>query len=252
LHSFAIPVVTKYVADFLGFGHLIRSANRPKAPYSENEIYRHISNCQVFLSYNSDETKMLARRKAFKQSMAFLHKLVLGGNIAKANRYSATKYFFGTRNDNAMAKLGYEIAERLLLHVPNAEAAAAIMVFVGLHAAYNSVLAVSSPGFSTIVRTLTLTFWKFTSVLNWFLEETYEYANPHKNPDKPRKGEPKWFRVQKLAFMEDEKSTQELQRLVLEAERRSIKLPIIRKAVASAFGVKADQIVILDVVSTAG
>jgi ribosomal protein L23 len=60
------------------------------------------------------------------------------------------------------------------------------------------------------------------------------------------------FRVQKLAFMEDEKSTQELQKLVLEAERRSIKLPIIRKAVASAFGVKADQIVILDVVSTAG
>jgi hypothetical protein len=98
----------------------------------------------------------LARRKAFKRSMAFLHKLVFGGNIAKANHYSATKYFFGTRNDNAMVKLGYDIAERVLLHVLKAEAVAAIMVFVGLHAAYDSVLAVSNHGFPIIIRTSTL------------------------------------------------------------------------------------------------
>jgi hypothetical protein len=51
---------------------------------------------------------------------------------------------------------------------------------------------------------------------------------------------------------EDDKSAQELQELVLEAKRRSIKLPINRKAIASASGIKADQIVNLDVVSTAG
>jgi hypothetical protein len=104
----------------------------------------------MFLSYNTDETKLLARRKAFKQSMQFLHKLVLGGHIAKANRYAATKYFFSTKNDNAMAKLGYNVVERVLLHVTKAETAAAIMVFVGLHAAYNSVLAVSAPVYTQL------------------------------------------------------------------------------------------------------
>lgn len=135
--------MTTYVADFLGFGNLIRSAERPKAPHSENEIYRHITNCQVFLSYNADETKLLKRRKAFKKSMEILHNLVLGGSIAEANRWSATRYWFGTSNDNPMTKLGYEVAERVLRHESSPTAAASIMVFVGLHAAYNSVLAVS-------------------------------------------------------------------------------------------------------------
>jgi len=144
MYSFAIPVVTRYVADFLGFGHLIRSAQHPKAPHSENEIYQHITNCQVFLSYNADETKLLKRRKAFKTSMETMHKLALDGNIGKANRWSATKLMFGTPKDNPMIQLGYEVAERVLSHVPNAAVAASIMVFVGLHVAYNSVLAVST------------------------------------------------------------------------------------------------------------
>jgi hypothetical protein len=138
-------VVTRYVADFLGFGHLIRSKEHPKAPHSENEIYQHITNCQIFLSYNADETKLLKRRKAFRTSMDFLHKLTLGGNIGKANRWAAAKYMFGTPNDNPMVQLGYQVAERVVTHTPDVNIAASIMVFVGLHVAYNSVLAVSTP-----------------------------------------------------------------------------------------------------------
>jgi ATP-dependent DNA ligase len=82
------------------------------------------------------------------------------------------------------------------------------------------------------------------------LEEAYAHANPHKYANNSRNDGPKWFRVQKLAFEEDKTSVQELQKLVLEAERRSVKLPIVRQAIATASGVKADQIVILDVVST--
>lgn len=69
---------------------------------------------------------------------------MLSGNIAKANRWATTKYFFGTKSDNAMTRLGYEIAERVLQNESDAAKAAAIMVFVGLHAASNSVLAVSA------------------------------------------------------------------------------------------------------------
>jgi hypothetical protein len=108
------------------------------------------------LSYNSDETKLLSRRKAFKKSMEFLHKLVLGGNIGKANGWSATKYLFGTKGANTMANLGYDVAEQVLLHEPEANTAAAIMVFMGLDAAYNSVLSVSTSGHPhlTLISTL--------------------------------------------------------------------------------------------------
>ena len=71
----AIPVVTRCIADFLGFGDQIRDVGNKKAKYSENEIYQHITNCQIFLSYNADETKLIKRRAAFKKSMAFLLRL---------------------------------------------------------------------------------------------------------------------------------------------------------------------------------
>jgi hypothetical protein len=131
------------VADFLGFGHLIRNPQNLKAPYSENEIYQHITNCQVFLSYNTDETKLLKRRKAFKKSMETLHGLVRHGYIGEANRYRVTRFFFSMPRDNAMRKLGYEVAERVISHTPNVDQAASIMVLVGLNTAYNAVLSVS-------------------------------------------------------------------------------------------------------------
>ncbi|KAF2492523.1 hypothetical protein BU16DRAFT_583709 [Lophium mytilinum] len=200
--DFAIPVVTKYVADFLGFGHLIRSAKYPKAPHSENEIYQHISN---------------------------------------SNRWSATRYWFGTPKDNPMTKLGYEVAERVLKHEPSLPAAASKMLFVGLHAAYNSVLA-------------------FTSALKKFLEEMYDFANPQKNPHKQLSGRPKWVKAQELAFKDDEKSEQELRGLVEDVERRSIKLPLVRVALkikkykiseGNNLKVEKDHKVILDIKAAA-
>ena len=67
-NSLAIPVITRYIADFLGFGDRIRANAGSTGTLSENEIYQHITNCQVYSSYNADETKLLKRRKAFKVS----------------------------------------------------------------------------------------------------------------------------------------------------------------------------------------
>ena len=145
VNSFAIPVTTRYVADFLGFGHLIRSEKNPTAPHSENEIYQHITNCQVFLSYNADETKLLKRRKAFKSSMEFLYNLTLDGNIYEASRSMISQQLFGRKRDNPMTELGFQVAQHVLKHEQSTTRAAAILVFVGLHTAYNSVLAVSTP-----------------------------------------------------------------------------------------------------------
>ena len=64
--SLAIPVITRFVADFLGFGHRVRNIGNISAPFSENETYQDITNCQMFHSYNADETKLLKRQVAFK------------------------------------------------------------------------------------------------------------------------------------------------------------------------------------------
>jgi hypothetical protein len=99
---------------------------------------------------------------------------------------------------------------------------------------------------------------QFTSALNKFLEEMYEAANPHKQPRKQSNGKPAWLTVQELAFKDDKKSVLELQRLVEHAERKSIKLPLVRIALkertytddnGKQWKVEAGKTVILDIVS---
>ena len=139
-------MTTRYVADFLGFGHLIKGDQNPKAPYTENQIYQHITNCQIFFSYNADETKLLNRRKAYRSSMNFLYDLTKNGNIWKANGWSFTRDLFsmGKKESNPMLKLGFEVAERVLQHEKkDAGRSAAILLLTALDSAYNSVLAVS-------------------------------------------------------------------------------------------------------------
>ena len=136
-------MVTRYVADFLGFGNRMRTETDLSGLYTENEIYQHITNCQTFLSYNADETKLLKRRKAFKLSMAFLIHLTKHGNIAEANQWGITQTLFGRKRSNAMTDLGFFIAQRVLEFEKDAGKAAAILLLVCLDFAYNSVVSVS-------------------------------------------------------------------------------------------------------------
>lgn len=124
-----------------------------KAPYSENEIYQHITNCQVFLSYNSDETKLLKRRKAFKDSMTFLLKLTKQGNICNAACWTPTRWirnglgFIASRGksrSNSMEALGFKLAQEVLKNEKDVGRAAAILLLAGLDSSYNTVLAVSN------------------------------------------------------------------------------------------------------------
>ena len=90
--SLAIPIITRFVADFLGFGHCIRTMKDDKREFSENEIYQHITDYQVFLAYNADETKMWKWRVAFKNSMKFLFDLAESGNVENADRFPITNW----------------------------------------------------------------------------------------------------------------------------------------------------------------
>jgi hypothetical protein len=80
------------------------------------------------------------------------------------------------------------------------------------------------------------------------VKELYEHANS----DGASSTSPTWLEVQRLAFNDDADSFQKLTKLVLDAERTSIRLPIIRTALKDRdFGtwtVKKGDTVILDIV----
>jgi hypothetical protein len=75
----------------------------------------------------------------------------------------------------------------------------------------------------------------------------------HANSETASSATPTWLKVQELAFAEDKDSFDKLEKLVLIAERTSIKLPVIRTAEKDRdFGtwkVKKGDTVILDIVS---
>ncbi|KAL8697068.1 MAG: hypothetical protein Q9224_002486 [Gallowayella concinna] len=237
----AIPVTTRCIADFLGFGDQIRNISNPKARYSENEVYQHITNCQVFLAYNADETKLLKRRDAFKSSMAFLLKLAEGGNILEASRWrvsTAIRGLFKRKVRSAcdvasesMRELGLASAKEILKHEKDSGKAAAILLLTALDVAYISVLA-------------------FTAVLDHLLQGAYHVAQ------KGASGPSEWFEIQRLALINDSKSDKEIQTKVLEAQRQSVKLPFIRKVLkdevkitvnGEATTVKKGQTIICDI-----
>ena len=132
----AIPVITRYVADLLGFAHRLRGEKNTKGEFSENEINQHTTNCQTFLAYGVDETKLLSRRAAFKKSTQF---------IRAASRFSLSSYFSNDMDgspEKKMKSFGMKIAKSVLEQDKGAGRAAATLLLVALDGAYNSILAV--------------------------------------------------------------------------------------------------------------
>ncbi|KAI1329875.1 heme peroxidase-domain-containing protein [Xylariaceae sp. FL0255] len=211
----AIPVVTRYVADFLGFEHKIRSPEHPHGQYSENEIYQHITNCQTFVAYNVDETKMIRRHKDFKASMTFLYELTRNGHISQYTAWGRFMSAMGAlwpfgKKPNAMKQLGLEVARDILISETNHDRAAAMLLLSGLDSAYHAVVA-------------------FTSVLDSFITTPDKKANP-KDKDVPSSSSV-WQELQEIAFNDSEEAFQVFSTAVLKAQKTSVKLPIIRKAV---------------------
>ena len=139
-------MITRYVADLLGFTHRLRSEKNPKAEFSENEIYQHITNCQTFLAYGVDETKMLSRRTAFKNSLQFLYDLAKTGQVMAISRLSPSYLisWYGKNDDpeTKMKGFGIKIAQSVLGQNKDIGKAAASLLLIALDGAYNSVLAV--------------------------------------------------------------------------------------------------------------
>ena len=95
---------------------------------------------------------------------------------------------------------------------------------------------------------------QFTSALNYFLKEMYDFANPEETSSPEPKSTPKWLEVQKLAFSNDPSDEEKLKELVIEAERKSIKLPLVliakdTKKYGENLTIEKNHTVICDIVS---
>ena len=141
--------MTRFVADLLGFGDLVKTKKYPNREYDENEIYQHINNVQKFLSYNSDETTTWKRRIAFRDSIKFLKEKAERG-MARAQRgffEFLTGRSYGTADETKEVKKLREFAtelSRCLKRKRTNEEAAAMLLVATLEAAHKTILAVSS------------------------------------------------------------------------------------------------------------
>ncbi|KAL0465912.1 hypothetical protein QR685DRAFT_548000 [Neurospora intermedia] len=252
--DFAIPVVTRYVADFLGFGHLVKSEKNLHAKYSENEIYQHITNCHLYFSYNADETKLPKRRKMFKDSMSFLFDLTLNeGNVAEVKKFRLTRalqsvgswlWRSAAGDNNPMSELGLEVSQQVLQQQKgDTGRVAAILLLLALDSSYTSVLA-------------------FTSVLDSFMNGLYTLAakEPNASSGVTESKSCEWRDVQRLAcaeFLPDVPTNtfDDIKKIVLKAQRESMRLPILRKARITCvvkgsdpvLTVEKDQLIICDI-----
>jgi len=216
--DFAIPVVTRYMAAFLGFSHKLREvpSNSTLADmhtqmanygtYTENEIYQHITNCQVFLAYNTDETKWMARRQAFQKSVKFLVDLTQQGTIWEANQiFGLSKMLFGKEESNPMHDMGVFVAKQVLKYEPDRVRAAGILLLISLDLAYNAVVS-------------------FTATLDGFMSDLCEFANSDRTGPKPQ-----WLELQRAALADSEDD--KIESMVQEMARTKVNLPIVRRVV---------------------
>ncbi|KXJ89872.1 putative prostaglandin G/H synthase 2/cyclooxygenase 2, pgh2/cox2 [Microdochium bolleyi] len=216
VRDFAIPVVTRYVATFLGFGQKISEvAGDAKGTFSENEIYQHITNCHSFLTYNPDETKWMQRRKDFIKSMNTLIELTQNGTIWEAGSWGISQTLFGTKEkSNPMHDLGVFVAKEVLKYEKDQEKAAAILLLVCLDFAYNAVVAL-------------------TGTLDGYMDELYRAANPEarwKNDTGKAVSPPQWPAIQALALDSSPAAFAKLETLVKSMVQKKVRIPLIRRA----------------------
>ena len=135
-----MPVVAKFVTDFLGFWDW-NDPNTNKPVSDARVVYNHLSNCQDYLTYNSDELTVFPRRIEFRASIDWLKKAAEYG-IRKVHDMEREKEA-GEDTVSQLRHLGTAMAKTLLItHGLSVEQAAAIRLAIALDAVHKSVLMV--------------------------------------------------------------------------------------------------------------
>lgn len=147
--SYAIPVITRFVADLLGFWDNVKTEQHKDRLYNENQIYQHIDNCQSYKVYESDETALWKRRVAFQKSIEFLKKQAEHGaeqaRVGYFGRFTARGLKTAGDDDYVVRvrEFGVKASRELAAKMGGPNEAAAVMLAIVLDAAHKSVMTVS-------------------------------------------------------------------------------------------------------------
>ncbi|KAG8883953.1 hypothetical protein FRB98_002734 [Tulasnella sp. 332] len=231
----AVPVITRFIADLLGFGDLLQTEVNPKGKYSENEVYKHITNVHMFTSFIADETKMLHYRKSFVESLQFLYSLTKPA-VCYANAWIPKPVWLRNRGLKPhvahIRNFGFELARATYREKKSIEEATATLLVTALFGASNAVV-------------------MFTEVLAFFLPTGH--AGLYDANGKLVEGDPEdppegfdavhgqirltgvkhWPSIQDLAEKNDPASDKQIEKYVLEAQRLVMKTPVARTVLQS-------------------
>ena len=152
IRDYAIPVITRFVADLVGFGHLMKTREQLHRPYEENDIYAHITNCQDWVTFDADETQTYRAREKFRASIKLLMQLAKDG-AADAQRvflegWRSRTYHLVHGDSHEVGELrrfGVELTQEVTARMTAArvpkpqEATAAVLLAFALEASHKSV-----------------------------------------------------------------------------------------------------------------
>ena len=142
-----MPVVAQFVADFLGFWDWVDPDTKQGAQDAK-VVYEHLSNCQDYLTYNSDETTVFPRRLAFRKSIKWLYNAAKYG-IEQVKAKGAKRGQEERNSGSELRQFGTTMAQALLKpdsigKTPaTVEEAAAIRLSIALDSVHKSILTVS-------------------------------------------------------------------------------------------------------------
>lgn len=207
-------MLAQFVADFLGFwdwDQLTEDKDQltkdQSAKYA-SVVYQHLSNCQDYLTYNSDELSVFPRRIAFRRSIDWLRRASIYG-IQKKREVSPNAvpgHVWNVRRfGNSLAK--YLQGEKGL----SEDKAAAILLSIALDAIHKSVLMVSCTRDFCVICTEA---FQFTEVLNYLLH------------NRSKDNSYLWTEVKAIAQSDGIKK---LSGYILEAQRLACHVPLVRQ-----------------------
>ncbi|KAL8792255.1 MAG: hypothetical protein Q9195_005134 [Heterodermia aff. obscurata] len=195
IRDFVIPIVARFVCDFLGFEDHPKTKDED-GRFNENLVYSYISDVQEFLSLNVDEATRWKRRIAFRESLGILKDMSeYGIRKAQGGLLGWLTTAIAKTPEEPIARLkacGLHAARLLLKSKPKPETAAAFMLVSILDAAHKSVL-------------------MFSNILDYLLM---------------KKNRADWDAVRAIAAKGPD---HKLEHYVLEIQRLAVDLPLLRK-----------------------
>ncbi|ORY11777.1 heme peroxidase [Clohesyomyces aquaticus] len=105
--DFVIPIVVRFVADWMGFWNRVKTPEHLDREFSENAIFQLIEDCQNYQAWDSDVTKGMKRRQAFQAAIHKLKELADDGVRRSSTGLLYWRNFwrsYGTSGDDEIVK----------------------------------------------------------------------------------------------------------------------------------------------------